>query len=146
MSSYDNQKLARKRKTSQVNESGQLEPVDNDIADMEAKRRSKRKSVEKVLNKNCFFCGEVSKDMHRCQTLELHQKIKDIATEMCDNEVLGKLSQGDVVAADADYHLKCLVDYKNKYRSFKSSGKVAKESSLFEGIFTVGFVGFQFIK
>ena len=51
---------------------------------------------------------------------------------MCDNEVLGKLSQGDLVATDADYHLKYLVDYKNKYRSFKSSGKVVKESSLIE--------------
>ena len=84
--------------------------------------------------------------MYRSQTLELHQKIKDIATEMCDNEVLGKLSQGDIVATDADYHLKCLVDYKNKYHSFKSSGKVVKESSLTEGIFTVGFLESQFIK
>ena len=92
MSNYDNQKLARKRKISQVNKSGQLDPVENDITDMEAKRRSNRKSVEKVLNKNCFFYGEVSNDMHRCQTLELHQKIKDIATKMCNNEVLGKLS------------------------------------------------------
>jgi len=31
--------------------------------------------------------------------------------------------------------LSCLVDYKNKYRSFKSPGKVIKESSLIEGIF-----------
>ena len=128
MSSYDNQKLARKRKISQVNESGasQLEPADNNAADMEARRRSKRKRVEKVLNKNCLFCGEVSKDMHCCQTLELHQKIKDIGTEMCDNKVLGELSQGNMVATDADCHLKCLVDYKNKYCSFNISGKVIK--------------------
>ena len=35
--------------------------------------------------------------MHRCQTLELNQKISDFAKEMGDNEVLAKLSQGDMV-------------------------------------------------
>ena len=73
--------------------------------------------------------------MHRCQTLELNQKVRDIATEMGDNQMLAKLSQGDMVAVYAKYHLRCLVDYKNKYRSFKSPRKVLKESRLIEDIF-----------
>ena len=73
--------------------------------------------------------------MHRCQTLELNQKVREIATEMGDNQMLAKLSQGDMVAVDAKYHLRCLVDCKNKHRSFKSPGKVLKESNLIEGIF-----------
>ena len=61
------------------------------------------------------------------------QKRKDIVLVMGDNQTVAKLSQGDMVAIDAKYHLRCLVDYKNKYRSFKSSGKVVKELSLIEG-------------
>ena len=141
MSNFDKQKLVRKRKISQVNNPDHLEPVEKDS--LEAKKRSTRKSVDKVLNENCFFCGGCSKDMHRCLTLRLHHQIKDIATEMCDNEVLGKLIKGDMVATDAKYHLKCLVEYKNKYRSFKSPGKVIKESSLIEGI--IGSKGAYYI-
>ena len=54
-----------------------------------------------------------------------------------------KVIKGDMVATDAKYHLKCLVEYKNKYRSFKSPGKVIKESSLIEGI--IGCKGAYYI-
>ena len=140
MSSYNKQKLERKRKLPQVinADSACHNEEDNkrEESDSAAKRRSTRKSEEKSANlEKCFFCGEFSKDMHKCQTLELNQKVRDIATEMGDKQVLAKLSQGDMVAADAKYHLRCLVHFKNKYRSFKSPGKVLNGSSLIEGIF-----------
>ena len=140
MSVYNKQKFERKRKIPQAKS---LDPSfhneedsESEVFDSEAKRRSTRRSEEKPTHsEKCFFCGEFSKDIHRCQTLELNQKVRDITTEMGDNQMLAKLSQGDIVAVDAKYYLRCLVDYKNKYRSFKSPGKVLKENSLIEGIF-----------
>ena len=140
MSAYNKQKLEPKRKLPEVKT---LEPAfhneednESEVFDSEAKRRSTRRSEENPTHsKKCFFYGEFSKDMHRCQTLELNQKVRDIATEMGDDQMLAKLSQGDMVAVDAKYHLRCLVDYKNKYRYFKSPGKILKESTLIEGIF-----------
>ena len=65
---------------------------------------------------------------------------------MGDNEVLAKLSQGDMVATDAKYHLRCLVEYKNRYR-FKSSDKILKgSSSLIEGIFSLSYSFSQYIQ
>ena len=141
MSAYNKQKLERKRKLSQVKS---LDPAfhneednESEVFDSEAKRRSTRRSEEKLTHsEKCFLCGEFSKDMHRCQTFERNQKVRDIATEMGNNQMLAKLSQGDMVAVDAKYHLRCLVDYKNKYRSFKSPEKVLKESSLIEVSFS----------
>jgi len=139
MSSYNKQKLERKRKLPQVKSSDsacQNQEDESEVFDNCAKRRSSKRSEEKPVNlEKCFFCEKFSKDLHRCQTLQLNQKVRNIALEMGDNQVLAKLSQGDMVAVDAMYHLSCLVDYKNKYRSFKSPGKVIKESSLIEGIF-----------
>ena len=67
---------------------------------------------------------------------ELNDKVESMAKEMRDPNVLGKMaSQGDMIADVTYYHIKCLVEYKNKYRSFKSSGKATKENSLIEGIF-----------
>jgi len=132
MSSYNKQKLERKRKLPQVKSSDsacQNQEDESEVFDNCAKRRSSKRSEEKPVNlEKCFFCEKFSKDLHRCQTLQLNQKVRNIALEMGDNQVLAKLSQGDM-------HLSCLVDYKNKYRSFKSPGKVIKESSLIEGIF-----------
>ena len=140
ISAYNKQKHERKRKLPQVKS---LDPAfhngennESEVFDSEAKQRSTRRSEKNPTHsEKCFFCGEFSKDMHRCQTLELNQKVRDIEIEMGDNQMLAKLRQGDMVAVDAKYHLRCLVDYKNKYRSSKSSGKVLKESSLIERIF-----------
>ena len=140
MSAYNKQKLERKRKLPQVKS---LDPAfhneednESEVFDSEAKRRSTRRSEEKPTHsEKCFFCGGFSKDVHRCQTLELNQKVIDIATKMGHNQMLAKLSQGDMVAVDTKYHLRRLVDYKNKCRSFKSPGKVLKKSCLIEGIF-----------
>ena len=73
--------------------------------------------------------------MHQCKTLELNEKIKEIAQEMCNAEILAKLSVEEMVASRADYHLKCLAKFYNHYRSFKSSEKVIEDSSMIEGIY-----------
>ena len=50
----------------------------------------------------CFFCSkkEKPKNLHKCQTLELHN--------LNNFNLTATLSEGDMVASDAKYHLNCL--------------------------------------
>ena len=41
-----------------------------------------------------------------------------MALELEDFELLGRMSEGDLIAIEAKYHLKCLIYLKNRYRSF----------------------------
>ena len=58
----------------------------------------------------CFFCGELGdrKDIRRASTLSVNKYLNDAARRIGDMELLGKLSKGDMVAADAVYDLYCL--------------------------------------
>ena len=139
MACFNKQKLDRKRKLCNVRDSAVFnendEKIEQTVCDSSAKRRSTRNNPKiEINNKTCFFCEEPSNDLSSCQTVELNQKVTDMATEMGDSQILAKLCQDDMVAAKAKYHLKCLVEFKNKYRSFKTPEKVVKESSLIEGI------------
>ena len=69
--------------------------------------------------KLCFFCGanDRKQKLHQCLTLEVHQKVKRIAKELGDTNILSRLCEGDMVALGARYHLKCLAGFYNQYRS-----------------------------
>ena len=87
----------------------------------ETARTTRRNKEIKLFSMSCFFC-EFEDDpvkLHACQTLTLHNKIKDIAGVLGDTAVLAKLSQRDMIAIKAKYHNKCLVSYNNKFRSRK---------------------------
>ena len=90
-----------------------------------------RRRLDTGNNENCFFCGE---NVHQCKTLETHVRVENMAKEMADVEVLEQLSKDIVVDA---YHVKCLTEYNNKYRSFTTPEKVSKERSLIEGMATI---------
>ena len=49
-------------------------------------------------------------NMHQCQTLQLSNKIRNIAAELGTSNLLAKLSEGD---------LRCLTELYNQYRDFK---------------------------
>ena len=57
----------------------------------------------------CFFCGETSGDIHEACTFNLDKKVKKGAMLIKDNNLLGKLSMGDMMSQDAIYHSKCLL-------------------------------------
>ena len=68
----------------------------------------------------CIFCeSSTLEPLHEFKTFNIDKSIKDMAREMCDSEMLVKLSGGmDLVAIEAKYHLSCLTNYRNRYRAF----------------------------
>ena len=69
-----------------------------------------------VSRKKCFFCDSCVGDLHRVLTFELERMVKQCATILEDNILLGKLSVGDMIARDAMY-----VSYKLPFISVSES-------------------------
>ena len=64
----------------------------------------------------CFFCGDddTVDTLHESATFRLNQKVTKCSTDLQDQQLLAKLSAGDLVAQDAKYHLGCLVSLYNR--------------------------------
>ena len=62
----------------------------------------------------CIFCDKTSdhsKDtLHKASTFELDFKVRKCATDLQDTKLLAKLAGGDLIAIDALYHTKCLLN------------------------------------
>ena len=137
ISTYNKQKLARKRKHYESEISNKPEENDvDDPHDMPKKRPAipTRRSLEiKTFTECCFFCGksDMTVNMHQCQTLQLSNKITNIAAELGTSKLLVKLSEGDMVATEAKYHLSCLTELYNQYRDFKRKTPLNNEENDF---------------
>ena len=92
-----------------------------------------------IIEKFSFFCGcgksAEESSWHQCQTLALHNKVKTIAIELADHKLIAKLSEGDMVATEAVYHLKWLNELYNKYQSFCKTSFRENESNFIEGTY-----------
>ena len=77
--------------------------------------------------------------LHQCQTFRLNDKIHRIARDLADFELLAKLSEGDMIATDAKYDLKCLTNLYNRHRSFQNKSTHDNDNQKFiEGkVFTL---------
>ena len=62
-----------------------------------------------------LLCDEIIPDeeIHQVQTIATDNRVRQIAQEIGDVKILGKLSEGDMIALEAKYHAKCLVFYYN---------------------------------
>ena len=49
--------------------------------------------------------------MHKASTMELDQKVRAYAIELQDTKLLAKLIGSDMIAIDAQYHVKCLLSF-----------------------------------
>ena len=110
------------------NEDG-LNEAPNDVP---AKRTRTNITTESPLRSSiCFFCNEVgsfssdakkneknSTFLHRVTTMNRDRNILECAIQMGDTKLLAKLSEGDMVAREACYHLRCMTKFNNTYRSF----------------------------
>ena len=67
----------------------------------------------------CFFCDKTTGDLRKVETMSLDTRVRQIAEELRDTKLLAKLSAGDMIAVDAQYHLKCLAALYNRERSRK---------------------------
>ena len=67
---------------------------------------------------NCFFCGErdYEEKLHRCEKFDVNKMLRKISHELGDTTIMEKLGEGDMIATEAMYHAKCLVNYYNRCR------------------------------
>ena len=97
---YDNQHFerAQKRQKSSTEANNSSLPIPS----------TKTRSHFKTFNK-CFPCSAISKEsLHQVQTFKLDQRVRIAAERLMDEELLAKLSEGDLVATEACYHSTCL--------------------------------------
>ena len=68
---------------------------------------------------NCLFCskGEDNGRLKCFSMLESDKNVCQMALELGNFELLGRMSEGNLIAIDAKYHLKCLISLRNQYRS-----------------------------
>ena len=67
----------------------------------------------------CFFCDDATGNLNKAATISLDTRVRQIATELRDTKLLAKLSAGDMIAIDSQYHLKCLATFYSRGRSQK---------------------------
>ena len=84
-------------------------------------------------NKVCIFCKKDSDEiLHDFTSMAVDKKIRDMAKELEDFELLSRISGGDLVAIEAQYHIGCLTKFRNSHRSLKRKEDNMDEDSLNE--------------
>ena len=72
----------------------------------------------------CFFCGKpasAGRSLSKASTFGVDIKVRQCAIKLQDKRLLAKLSAGDLIAQDAQYHVQCLVSLYNRARETKLS-------------------------
>ena len=66
-------------------------------------------------SENCFFCNEdgTREHLRNAQTFAVDRRIREYANILQDRILLDKLSEGDMHAINARYHLSCLTALHN---------------------------------
>ena len=71
----------------------------------------------------------------KAQTFELDRKVRNAANHLCDEMLLAKLSEGDMIAVEALYHKSCLSALYNRLRDLQTTKpKADSENPIIEGI------------
>ena len=114
---YNNFKLQRAKKR-------------GSCVDKSETRSSKRRAISFEL---CLFCekGREEGDLHQILTFDADSNIYTMISELQDTYLLAKIDggQGDLIAKEMKYHLKCLVSLRNRYRSHKTTVKQQNQNS-----------------
>ena len=74
----------------------------------------------------CFFCGECERcnsPLHNASTFGLDARVRKYAAVLQDENLLAKLSTGDLVAMEAKYHNACLTSLSNRARALDTEDK-----------------------
>ena len=95
------------------------------------KTRTSFSSEDTLRKAVCFFCDEhgffPSEDkpsgksqsvLHKVTTMKRDKNIRLCATQMGDEKLLAKLSEGDMISREKSYHGKCMTKFNNMYRKF----------------------------
>ena len=103
-------------------------PDSKDTAGVCKRTRSRSFDVSEIGVDLCFFCGHPggSAELHEASTLELDRRVRKSAAIIEDTRLLGKLSNGDMIALECKYHAKCLAALYNKEREAENVAPVFK--------------------
>ncbi len=74
----------------------------------------------------CFFCDKqahAGKSLSKASTFGIDVNVRQCALKLEDKRLLAKLSAGDLIAQDTQYHPQCLVSLYNRARETKLSEK-----------------------
>ena len=81
---------------------------------------SSRGKRQRLNSEVCFLCEKGAReddgDLRQVSTFETDANIRTI-TELNDSRLLERIVKGDLIAIGAKYHLKCLIELNNRYRS-----------------------------
>ena len=111
--SFSNANLERdhKQKNDQENEeeNGDLLEAESTSSPVKA-RHSSLPGIS--FSSHCFFCesSDIPTNLHSASTLEIDRTVRECASLVNDSRLIGKLALGNMVAIEAKYHAKCLVD------------------------------------
>lgn len=74
------------------------------------KKRTRSSCASKVAKdiQVCMFCDLGDGELHQATTFGLNDRVRAAALKLNDSKLLAKLSEGDVIAIEMSYHLKCL--------------------------------------
>ena len=106
---------------------------DNDLdVSNESVRPTRSSFCSKTFQVVCFFCGKADEDsnLRQAMTLKLDQRVRQGASLLCDETLLAKLSEGDMVATEAKYHNTCLCSF------YKKLKKTIKKVTLLQFVMT----------
>ena len=83
----------------------------------------------------CFFCSNGSDEghLHEVCTFQLDYRVRKCAHDLQDDELLAKLSAGDLIALEAKYHAKCLAGLYNKCRSLNNQPHTSSSETTCHG-------------
>ena len=117
------------------------------------KRLKKQQSVEKVSaspsvntrschrptdlkDDSCFLCNKPGgpDSLHNASTYNIDAKVRKCAIALNDTALLAKLEPGDMIALEAKYHRKCLVNLYNKARALDRAAQVEDCEAQLHGI------------
>ncbi|CAC5391642.1 unnamed protein product [Mytilus coruscus] len=105
-------KRAQKRKHKYISDDGQASLL------QEARKSTRLSLPCKIGLKDyvSFFCDTIEEDerLREAATYGIDNRVRDCAQKLQDTALLAKLSAGDLVAQEAKYHAKCLLDLYRK--------------------------------
>ena len=93
---------------------------------------TRRKSSQSS-NVTCIFCNLPAahkNPLRNASTGDLDTKVRQCAINLQDDNLLAKLSSGDVVAIEMKYHPQCLVNLYNKDRAQSSYSKKSRKADV----------------
>ena len=83
-------------------------------------------SVEK-----CFLCEKSVEAgiLHQISTFDADNNFRTMITELNDAKLMARIVGGDLIAVHVKYHLRCLVDLRNRHRSLRRKRKTDEENA-----------------